>query len=65
MKIFKKYSKRNLIPLDNFITNVLYDKRFGYYTSKNPFGKKGDFITSPGISKLFSEKRFPAGLILN
>ena len=55
MKIFKKYSKRNLIPLDNFITNVLYDKRFGYYTSKNPFGKKGDFITSPGISKLFSE----------
>ena len=22
---------------------------------KNPFGKKGDFITSPGISYLFSE----------
>ena len=30
-------------------------KNFGYYTIKNPFGKKGDYITSPIISKIFSE----------
>ncbi len=35
--------------------NVLYDNKFGYYNNYYPFGKKGDFITSPKISKLFSE----------
>jgi len=43
------------IPIDKFICNALYDKDHGYYSKKIPFGKKGDFITSPGISSLFSE----------
>ena len=48
----KKYPN---IPLDRFINLSLYDKRFGYYMKKNPFGEKGDFITAPNISRLFSE----------
>jgi len=48
--------KKNLnLPLDEFIDFSLYDKKFGYYMKKNPFGKKGDFITAPNISRLFSE----------
>ena len=43
------------ISLDRFIYKSLYDKDNGYYIKKNPFGKKGDFITSPNISILFSE----------
>jgi len=43
------------IPIDKFVSNALYDKDCGYYSKKIPFGKKGDFITSPGISPLFSE----------
>jgi NADH dehydrogenase [ubiquinone] 1 alpha subcomplex assembly factor 7 len=43
------------IPIDKFISNVLYNKKHGYYSKKTPFGKNGDFITSPGISSLFSE----------
>ena len=43
------------ISLDRFIYKSLYDKDNGYYIKKNPFGKKGDFITSPNISVLFSE----------
>tara|TARA_B100001989_G_scaffold174546_1_gene126121 strand:- start:780 stop:1820 length:1041 start_codon:yes stop_codon:yes gene_type:complete len=43
------------IPLDKFIYKSLYDKDYGYYIKKNPLGKKGDFITSPNISILFSE----------
>ena len=47
--------KHNNLPLDKFIDFCLYDKKNGYYMKKNPFGKKGDFITSPNISRLFSE----------
>jgi cyclopropane-fatty-acyl-phospholipid synthase len=43
------------IPIDKFISNVLYDKNYGYYSKKIPFGKNGDFITAPEISFLFSE----------
>ena len=47
--------KKKSIPLDKFINISLYDKKFGYYMKKNPFGKNGDFITSPLISNLFGE----------
>ena len=47
-------NKKNL-PLDQFIEFALYDKINGYYMKKNPFGKEGDFITSPNITRIFSE----------
>lgn len=42
-------------PIDEFIERALYDKNFGYYSHRYPFGKKGDFVTAPLISPLFSE----------
>ena len=51
----KFFKKSKILPVDEFFKNVLYDKNFGYYTSKLPFGANGDFITSPKISFLFSE----------
>ena len=48
-------SKNTSIPLDEFINLSLYDKKNGYYMKKNPFGIKGDFITAPNISRLYSE----------
>ncbi len=45
----------SVLGLDKFIHQSLYDKKDGYYMSSNPFGKKGDFITSPNISIFFSE----------
>ena len=47
--------KSHSIPLDKFINLSLYDNKFGYYMRRNPFGKKGDFITAPNISRLYSE----------
>ena len=47
--------KSKLKPLDKYINEALYDKKNGYYANSLPFGKKGDFITSPYISVLFSE----------
>ncbi len=49
------FKKSKILPTDKFFRNVLYDKKFGYYTSQMPFGKSGDFITSPKISSIFSE----------
>ena len=49
------FKKSKVLPVDKFFKNVLYDKKNGYYSSRIPFGKKGDFITSPKVSSLFSE----------
>ena len=49
-------SKKNYsLPLDKFINLSLYDEKNGYYMKKNPFGKDGDFITAPNVSRMFSE----------
>ena len=50
-----KIKKSTNLPLDKFIEWALYDKNSGYYMKKNPFGKEGDFITAPNITRLFSE----------
>ena len=57
MQKFKsfKLSLNKKIPLDKFMEKALYEPEIGYYNKKNPFGKDGDFVTSPTISNLFSE----------
>ena len=50
-----KNKSNDLFTLDKFIEESLYNKKYGYYMKKNPFGESGDFITAPNISILFSE----------
>ncbi len=50
-----KFKNSHKLSLDKFIDFALYDKKFGYYIKNNPFGKNGDFVTAPNISRLFSE----------
>ena len=54
-KINRIFSKKKAISLDLYLEKVLYDKNFGYYQKKNPFGSKGDYVTAPNISNLFCE----------
>ena len=54
-KIINILKEKKSIPLDQYINISLYDKKFGYYMKKNPFGQEGDFITAPLISNLFGE----------
>ena len=53
----KKFNirKNQKIKVDDFINRALYEPEVGYYSRRLPFGKTGDFITSPTISNLFSE----------
>ena len=53
-----KIKKSGEIPLDKFINSALYHPTKGYYTNNIPFGKKGDFVTAPNISNIFSEMIF-------
>ena len=50
-----KNKNNDLFTLDKFIEESLYNKKYGYYMKKNPFGESGDFITAPNVSILFSE----------
>ena len=54
-KIDKIFSKTKSMSLDLYLEKVLYDKDIGYYQKKNPFGIKGDYVTSPNISNIFCE----------
>ena len=49
------FNNSKILPVDKFVENVLHNKKVGYYSSRIPFGKTGDFLTAPGISNLFSE----------
>ena len=41
--------------LDRYMSLCLSHPAHGYYTTRNPFGQTGDFITSPDISQMFGE----------
>ena len=47
-------NQNGTLSIDTFIEKVLYDKKKGYYSRKS-LGIKGDFITAPLVSPLFSE----------
>jgi SAM-dependent MidA family methyltransferase len=54
-KIINNININGPISVGEFMQICLFDTKFGYYVTKNPFGKKGDFITSPEISQCFGE----------
>lgn len=43
------------ISISEFMSAVLYHKKYGYYMNRSPLGKNSDFITAPEISQLFGE----------
>ena len=43
------------MPLDAYMAECLLHPRHGYYVTRDPFGRAGDFITAPEISQMFGE----------
>lgn len=43
------------ITVGDYMTECLLHPEFGYYTTRDPLGRAGDFITAPEISQMFGE----------
>ena len=43
------------ISIAQFMTIALHDPQSGYYATRDPFGRRGDFITAPEVSQMFGE----------
>lgn len=43
------------LTLADFMAEALSHPEFGYYTTRDPFGRSGDFTTAPEISQMFGE----------
>ena len=43
------------MPVAEYMALCLSDSEHGYYTTHDPFGVRGDFITAPEVSQMFGE----------
>jgi SAM-dependent MidA family methyltransferase len=43
------------IPVSEYMALCLSDQRDGYYMTRDPFGRGGDFTTAPEVSQMFGE----------
>ena len=46
---------RSADPRLDYMAICLFDNEYGYYMTRDPFGRNGDFTTAPEISQMFGE----------
>ncbi len=54
-EICRRIAAAGPMPVAEYMTLCLTDSEHGYYTTRDPFGARGDFITAPEVSQMFGE----------
>ncbi len=55
VEIRRRIAAAGPMPVDEYMGLCLGDPEHGYYTTRDPLGARGDFITAPEVSQMFGE----------
>jgi NADH dehydrogenase [ubiquinone] 1 alpha subcomplex assembly factor 7 len=54
-EIRRRIEAAGAMPVGEYMALCLTDPKHGYYTTRDPLGSRGDFITAPEVSQMFGE----------
>jgi NADH dehydrogenase [ubiquinone] 1 alpha subcomplex assembly factor 7 len=54
-EIRRRIAAAGPMPVSEYMALCLFHPEHGYYTTRDPFGARGDFITAPEVSQMFGE----------
>jgi SAM-dependent MidA family methyltransferase len=55
IEIRRRITAAGPMPIGNYMSLCLADPQHGYYVTRDPFGRGGDFTTAPEVSQMFGE----------